>query len=104
MIDSIIYLFAGTLAAATPLLFAAMGHIQNEANKISLPLFLLHGGKDLMAAPDSSRFLYENIGSKDKSLQIYPELYHEIFNEPERNEVFADLLDWCDRHLSLAGT
>jgi alpha-beta hydrolase superfamily lysophospholipase len=81
-------------------LFTAMHLIQNEANKISLPMLLLHGGKDVMAAPQGSRFLYENIGSQDKSLQIYPELYHEIFNEPERDVVFADMQEWCDQHLS----
>ncbi len=80
-------------------LFVAMHHIQNEANKISLPMLLLHGGKDVMAAPEGSRFLYENISSEDKSLKIYPELFHEIFNEPEREAVFADTLDWCERHI-----
>lgn len=80
-------------------LFVAMHHIQNEANKISLPMLLLHGGKDVMAAPEGSRFLYENISSEDKSLKIYPDLFHEIFNEPEREAVFADTLDWCERHI-----
>lgn len=78
-------------------LFAAMRQIQNEANKISLPILLLHGGKDVMAAPAGSRFLYENVSSEDKSLKIYPELFHEIFNEPERETVFADMLDWCEQ-------
>ena len=80
-------------------LFAAMRQIQNEAPKISVPLLLLHGGKDVMTAPEGSRFLFENISSEDKSLKIYPELFHEIFNEPEREAVFADVLDWCERHI-----
>ena len=27
-------------------------------------------------------------------LEVYPGLLHEIFNEPEQEEVFADLLGW----------
>jgi alpha-beta hydrolase superfamily lysophospholipase len=27
-------------------------------------------------------------------LRVYPELRHEIFNEPEREKVFADVLKW----------
>ena len=27
-------------------------------------------------------------------LRIYPELRHEIFNEPEKESVLADLLEW----------
>ena len=80
-------------------LFAAMHHIQAEANRVNLPMLLLHGGEDVMAAPGGSRFLHENISSEDKTLKIYPELYHEIFNEPEREAVFADMLEWCDGHI-----
>ena len=80
-------------------LFAAMHHIQDEANRISLPMLLLHGGEDVMAAPGGSHFLHEKISSEDKTLKIYPGLYHEIFNEPEREAVFADMLEWCDGHI-----
>jgi alpha-beta hydrolase superfamily lysophospholipase len=83
-------------------LFAAMHHIQDEANRIDLPMLLLHGGEDVMAAPGGSRFLHENISSEDKTLKIYPELYHEIFNEPEREAVFADMLEWCDGRIQLS--
>lgn len=52
-----------------------------------------------MTSPEGSRFLYENAGSEDKSLEIFPGLYHEIFNEPERDAVFGDILEWCDKRL-----
>jgi alpha-beta hydrolase superfamily lysophospholipase len=78
-------------------LFQGMRRIQAEAGTITLPLLLLHGGADAMTAPEGSRFLYEHVGSVDKTLKIYPGLYHEIFNEPEHPAVVADLLAWCDR-------
>ena len=78
-------------------LFQGMRRIQSEAGIITLPLLLLHGGADAMTAPEGSRFLYEHVGSVDKTLKIYPGLYHEIFNEPEHPAVVADLLAWCDR-------
>ena len=31
---------------------------------------------------------------EDKRVQLYPGLYHEIFNEPEREEVLGDVLGW----------
>jgi alpha-beta hydrolase superfamily lysophospholipase len=81
-------------------LFKGMQRIQSEAGRITLPILILHGGGDAMTAPEGSRFLYDAIGSRDKSLKIYPGLYHEIFNEPEREEIFAEVLAWCDRHLA----
>lgn len=81
-------------------LFAGMNKIQAEAAMIRLPLLLMHGGEDAMAAPSGSQFLYDNVSSEEKSLKIYPGLYHEIFNEPEQQAVFADLLAWCEERIS----
>jgi alpha-beta hydrolase superfamily lysophospholipase len=80
-------------------LFAGMSAIQAGAANISLPMLLLHGGADVMTAPGGSRFLYEHIGSSDKTLKIYPGLYHEILNEPERAEVLEEILAWCETRL-----
>lgn len=80
-------------------LFAGMSTIQARASEITLPMLMLHGGDDAMASPEGSRFLDSNISSKDKTLKIYPGLYHEIFNEPEREQVFSDVLSWCEAHL-----
>lgn len=77
-------------------LFRAMRQIQTNAGKITLPMLLLHGKADSMAAAEGSSFLHDHISSTDKTLKIYPQLYHEIFNEPEREQVLADVLTWCD--------
>tara|TARA_B110000503_G_scaffold85373_2_gene129888 strand:- start:16156 stop:16998 length:843 start_codon:yes stop_codon:yes gene_type:complete len=81
-------------------LFAGMDTIQADAASITLPMLILHGGADSMAAPEGSRFLYEHIGSNDKTLKIYPGLYHEIFNEPEQAEVLDTVLSWCESRLA----
>ena len=39
-------------------------------------------------------------GSSDKTLTIYPELFHEIFNEPEHDQVLTDLTTWLEKHMS----
>lgn len=77
-------------------LFAGMHAIQVDAKRFSLPILILHGGADVMTSPDGSRFLHQHISSGDKTLKIYPELYHEIFNEPERGDVLQDVLRWCE--------
>jgi alpha-beta hydrolase superfamily lysophospholipase len=80
-------------------LFAGMSGIQAGATGITLPMLIMHGGADAMASPEGSRFLHQHISSVDKTLKIYPGLYHEIFNEPEHSEVFALVLDWCESRL-----
>ncbi len=76
-----------------------MDHIQSHAARISLPLLMLHGAEDSLAAAEGSRFLDANVGSTEKQLFIYPALYHEIFNEPEKDAVLNDMTDWLNRLL-----
>lgn len=66
---------------------------------IRLPLMLMHGEDDALTSPSGSREMFENAGSEDKTLKIYPGLYHEIFNEPEQDQVLADMSDWLEAHL-----
>ncbi len=80
-------------------LFRYMGIIQSRAGEVTLPLLVLHGEADSMTSPEGSKLFYERAGSEDKTLKIYPELYHEILNEPEKEEVYADIRSWLDAHV-----
>ncbi|MEH6519509.1 MAG: lysophospholipase [Halioglobus sp.] len=82
-------------------LFLTMDTVQAQAAAITLPMLLLHGEKDNMASPSGSRFLHEHISSEKNRLEIYPGLYHEIFNEPEKEQVFGDILDWLTQEVGL---
>lgn len=62
-----------------------------------LPCLLLHGGADLIVTPASSEWFFDNISSADKQRKVYPELYHEIYNEKERDMVIADTISWLDK-------
>ena len=80
-------------------MFKAMERARACAPHITLPVLLLHGGADRLTAPEGSRYLNDHLGSRDRTLTVYPALYHEIFNEPERDAVLDDVVDWIDRHL-----
>lgn len=80
-------------------LFATMEQVNARRTEITLPLLLLHGETDVMTAPAGSRDFSEGAGSADVTLKLYPGLYHEIFNEPERLQVLGDLEQWLQQHL-----
>jgi len=69
------------------------------APAIKLPLLVLHGDADVLTSPAGSQALIDAAGSADKTLKLYPGLYHEIFNEPEHEAIFATVLEWCDKRL-----
>jgi acylglycerol lipase len=72
----------------------AMDTLPRDAAALRVPLLLLHGGEDRLCPPEGSRRVHANAGSADKTLKIYDGLYHEIFNEPEREQVLDDLVAW----------
>lgn len=78
----------------------AMAVAQACAPKITLPILLQHGDHDSLASVAGSHYLFDHVASTDKRLEIYPGLFHEIYNEPERDAVLDDLIGWFDAHVS----
>jgi len=65
-----------------------------RAPALTAPLLVVHGSDDRLIPVDSSRRLVACVGSTDVELKVYPGLYHEVFNEPERNQVLDDVVFW----------
>jgi acylglycerol lipase len=74
----------------------AYDRVQARMGEINLPLLIMHGTGDLLVPYQGSEILMERAASKDRTLQLYPGLYHEILNEPERDQVIADVVAWLD--------
>ncbi len=77
----------------------AMQRITAEANRIRLPILILQGGADKLVDPAGARRLHHLVGSTDKTLKIYEGLYHEVYNEPEHEQVLRDLESWLETRL-----
>jgi len=65
-----------------------------QAAAFTTPLLLIHGEKDPICDPEASRQFFAACKSGDKTLNIWPELFHEVHNEPEQDEVLAVIRDW----------
>jgi alpha-beta hydrolase superfamily lysophospholipase len=72
----------------------AMEEAAAWAAKITTPVLVMHGTDDRLASVEATKKLFQNIGSSDKELDIYPGFYHELFNEPEKHEVFERVTEW----------
>jgi len=67
--------------------------------QIKLPILIMAGNDQHVSDGIRSKVLYERIGSEDKTLKLYDDLRHEIFNEPEHKAVMADMAFWLEAHL-----
>jgi alpha-beta hydrolase superfamily lysophospholipase len=66
---------------------------------LQLPLLVMAGSDDTLVKPAGAELVVRLAGSADKTLKIYPGLFHEVFNEPEKAVVLGDLTDWLKAHL-----
>jgi acylglycerol lipase len=77
-------------------LLASADRVSPQLGSVRLPLLVLHGGADVIATPAGARMVYARAGSVDKTLNVYDGLYHEIFNEPEKENVLDDVVKWIE--------
>lgn len=80
----------------------AIGRVMAEAAKITLPILILQGSADKLVDPDGARMLYATVSSTDKTIHVYEGCYHEVFNEPERDQVLSDVETWLEDRLEAA--
>lgn len=80
-------------------LFAGVDWNKENSNLFVDPALLLHGCNDGLVSEKDSRDLYGDISSADKTLKIYAFLFHEIFNEPSKDEVIKDVTRWLDQRI-----
>jgi len=70
-----------------------------QTSGIRLPVLIMHGAEDRLVAPGGSRKAYDALGSTDKTLRVFPGLFHEIMNEPERHMVYKEIAEWISQRL-----
>lgn len=67
------------------------------APRWSVPTLLMWAGADRCVAPAGSQRLAEAAPAAVMAVRTWPDLAHELFNEPEREEVLDELDRWLDQ-------
>ncbi|CAH0346801.1 alpha/beta hydrolase [Bacillus sp. CECT 9360] len=68
-----------------------------------VPLMLMQGGDDRVVDKRSVREWFNYNQCSEKHYKEWPGLYHEIFNEPEREDVFQYALGFVENRLKTLG-
>ncbi|XP_022757967.1 caffeoylshikimate esterase [Durio zibethinus] len=96
--NKLIYQDKPRLKTALEMLRTSMS-LEDGLNEVTLPFFVLHGEADIVTDPEVSKALYEKASSRDKTIKLYPGMWHGLTSgEPDENIeiVFADITAWLD--------
>jgi alpha-beta hydrolase superfamily lysophospholipase len=77
--------------------------VRAVASRWRTPTLLLWAGADRCVAPKGSAAFAAAAPAGAVRARAFEGLYHEIFNEPERDEVLAQLAGWLDERLPQRG-
>jgi alpha-beta hydrolase superfamily lysophospholipase len=75
---------------------AAMSWAVEHAGDWTLPVLVMHGTADRLAFPSGSEEFARRV-SGDCTLKMWPSCYHELHNEPEREQVLLYGLEWMEQ-------
>lgn len=91
------------LKTAYELLKVSLELEQNLLHQVSLPFLIVHGGADKVTDPSVSELLYRSAASQDKTLKLYPGMWHALTSgeSPDNiHAVFQDIVAWLDHRSS----
>lgn len=93
--DPMIYrVISGRFAAE---MFGAMADSLKRASEIRIPTLMMHGAEDPACDPAAAKEFFERLGAADKTLHVYPGMFHEVFNEVGKERVLADMTSWMNQ-------
>lgn len=80
-------------------LLNTMEVVRNDAASVVEPVLMLQGEGDLLVVPDAIVCFRDNCQSKDSTLKMYPDIYHEILNSDKKSDIVKEIVQWLDKHL-----
>lgn len=75
-----------------------MAEVQRNIRALHLPVLFLQGENDRIVDLGATEQAFQAIGFKDKTLRLYPNNLHEVFNDLDKEIVFEDLYRWIQKH------
>ncbi len=71
--------------------------VEHAAEFPPIPLLIMQGSADRIVDPAATKKFVKNVKG-DITFQLWAGDYHELHNEPNRDEVFKVLLHWLDKY------
>ncbi len=78
----------------------AQKRLLERAGEIERPCLFLVAGTDELADPASSEEVFDRLGAKHREMDVFPNLRHELLNEPSWSDHIERIADWLTRHHS----
>jgi alpha-beta hydrolase superfamily lysophospholipase len=88
----------------TPRLFVevskAMGLVTLRSDRLRAPVLFLLPGSDRLVDTDRTLAFTAHLPAALVTVKVYPGHFHELLNEPDRNDIVRDACDWIEQRIA----
>lgn len=75
-------------------LIRAANETTRGANKLTLPCLIMQAGGDGIVDPAATENFFKTVAATDKTLKVYEGFYHEVLNEPGKENLLSEITGW----------
>jgi acylglycerol lipase len=75
--------------------------LHDSFGQITLPVLIMHGTADKATVCRGSEYFHEHAGSRDKTLKLYKDHFHDLLNDIGKEGVVADISGWINARMQL---
>lgn len=87
----------------TPNLYLSMitkaSEIQIKASLLKVPLLTFISTQDTTVSPEAAQMFFRHAGSRDKSLVVFSQAMHELFQEKEKAQMLKVMIPWMKKRI-----
>lgn len=93
-------------AATAQELLRVCRELQARFGEVAVPFLIVHGGDDIICDPACAEDLYTRAASKDKTIHVYPGMWHQLVGESDEDveRVFGDIVEWLQTRAERASS
>jgi acylglycerol lipase len=74
---------------------------EKDSALCKLPVLMMMGSNDKVTSLELAQVFYKRLGAEDKEFKVFDGYFHALFDDPEREAVFAHLDEWLKARFPL---
>jgi alpha-beta hydrolase superfamily lysophospholipase len=83
-------------------IFELMGGCMNAAPLVKVPLLVIYARHDVFIPPASVEAFFARLGSQEKEIELFPESYHLLLHDLDKDQALGRIRDWLEARLAEA--
>ncbi|MFA5560577.1 MAG: lysophospholipase [Acholeplasmataceae bacterium] len=74
-------------------------YLNKRVNEFTLPILYIHGEEDKIVPEQFSKRMFDLVNSTDKKIVLYPDSYHEVFNDLDQEDAYQKAIEWLSERV-----